>query len=182
MFLFFFFSTSPPQPLSRPLPLLLLWNLPLPGGLNDKQTNKQMHKQTNLQDPGMLPLRHVHPGRVRLLSHLRQGLRRDLWWTFPGRYIYHHVVLDILWLDISFRHLEPALATCVAWDSVSARRTPRRTASSPSPTRSGLQSVSENDLVQGETYNKCTNAGSENGAAWCATEVKSSTFAASLHK
>ena len=64
--------------------------------MTNKQTNKQIHKQTNLQDPGMLPLRHVHPGRVRLLSHLRQGLRRDLWWTFPGRYIYHHVVLDIL--------------------------------------------------------------------------------------
>ena len=41
------FSTSPPQPLSRPLPLLLLWNLPLPGGLNDKQTNKKTNTQTN---------------------------------------------------------------------------------------------------------------------------------------
>ena len=24
---------------------------------------------------------------------------------------------------------------------------------------------------KGETYNSCTNAGSENGAAWCATQV-----------
>ena len=35
-------------------------------------------------DPSMLPIGYVHPGRMWLLPHLCQGLRRELWWTFPG--------------------------------------------------------------------------------------------------
>ena len=37
----------------------------------------------------MLPIWYVHPGRVRLLPHMCQGLRREVWWTFPGDNLFH---------------------------------------------------------------------------------------------